>query len=117
MKVTMRKTEETSGLFKKTTEYSLHVGVVLTPEEVDAIRKAGIGDHLLVEYSYKGLDLNYQVKSVVYGSEKGSEFRFVSSDAVSRNAMEQRVKDGLKALKSQIDAQLSAGPATQSFEL
>ena len=117
MKVSMRKTEETSGFLKKTTEYSLHVAVTLTAEETAAIKKAGIQDFVLVPYSYKGLDLSFQAKSVMHISEKGTEWRFVAGNAIERNEMEQRVKDSLVALKSQIEAQMSGGGGTQSFEL
>lgn len=79
----------------------------------------GLSDHrcILMEYSYKGVELNWTVKSVVYASDKGSENRFVASDAIARNGMEQQVKEQLKALKSQIEAQMAGGTGSQSFEL
>lgn len=117
MKVSMRKEDETSGMFKKTTEYCMYVKVELTDEEKQAIKKAGIEDMLLMEYSYKGSELNWQVKSVVYASNKGTESRFVAGNAIHRNEMEQTVKEKLTALKSQITAQLAGGTGSESFEL
>jgi hypothetical protein len=87
MKVSLRKEDETSGWLSKTTEYALYVKVELTPEERIAIKAAGIEDFLLMEYSYKG------------------------------NGMEQKVKESLAALKSQIQAQMSGGAGSESFEL
>ncbi|MBS1816986.1 MAG: hypothetical protein JSU08_03565 [Acidobacteria bacterium] len=117
MKVSLRKDEKTTGLFKKTTEFELFVKVELTPQERDAIKKAGIDDYILMEYAYKGLELNYQVKSVVHCSDKGSESRFVASDAIGRNRMEQTLKEQLAALKSQIESQMSSSKETETFEL
>ena len=117
MKVSLRKVEETSGFLSKKTEYVLYVKVELTAEEKSAIKKAGIEDLLLVEYSYKGLELNWLVKSIVYSSDKGKESRFVGGNAMSRNELEQQVKDSLSALKSQIEAQMSGGNRSESYEL
>lgn len=117
MKVSLRKEDETSGLFRKTTEYCLYVKVELSAEEQGAIKAAGIEDFLLMPYSYKGVDIDWKVKSVVYASNKGSESRFVASNAIHRNEMEQTVKEKLSALKSQISAQLAGGPGTETFEL
>lgn len=117
MRVSLRKEDETSGLFRKTTEYVLYVKVELTPEERAAIKSAGIDKYILMEYSYKGLELNWEVGSVVYASDKGSESRFVASDAITRNDMEQHVKEQLKALKSQIEGQIAGGTGSQSYEL
>ena len=117
MKVSLRKVEETSGWLSKTTEYALYVKVELTGEEKAAIKKAGIEDFLLMEYAYKGLELNWLVKSVLYASDKGSESRFVGGNAISRNEMEQKIKDSLATLKSQIEKQMSGGNGSESFEL
>jgi len=117
MKVSLRRVEETAGVFKKTTEYVLYVKVELTAEERGAIKKAGIEDYLLMEYSYRGSEINWLVKSVVYSSDKGSESRFVAANAISRNEMEQEVKESLSALKSQIEAQMAGGSGSESFEL
>jgi hypothetical protein len=117
MKVSLRKEEETSGLFGKTTEYVLYVKVELTSDERNVIKSAGIEDLLLMEYSYKGVEVNWLVKSVVYKSDKGSESRFVGNNAIARNEMEQNIKEALTALKSQIDAQMSGGNRSESFEL
>jgi hypothetical protein len=117
MKVSLRTVEETSGLIRKTTEYVLYVKVELAPEEKAAIKKAGIEDLLLMEYSYKGLELNWKVKSVVYESDKGKESRFVGSNAMERNEIEGNVKSALKALKSQIEAQMSSSNRAESFEI
>lgn len=117
MKVSLRREDETSGLFRKTTEYVLYVKVELTPDERTAIKRAGIEDYILMEYSYKGVELNWTVKSVVYASDKGNESRFVASDAIARNGMEQHVKEQLKALKSQIEAQMAGSASSESFEL
>ena len=117
MKVSLRKDDKTTGLFKKTTEFELFVKVELSSEERDAIKKAGIDDYILVEYAYKGTELNYQVKSVVHSSDKGSERRFVASDAIERDRIEQKLKEQLAALKSQIEGQLTRGKGTETFEL
>lgn len=117
MKVSLRKEDETSGLFRKKTEYVLYVKVELAPEERTAIKRAGIEDYILLEYSYMGNELNWTVSGVVYASDKGKESRFVAADAIARNGMEQRVKEQLKALKSQIEAQLTGGAGSESFEL
>ena len=117
MKVSLRREDEKSGLIRKTTEYVLYVKVDLTPEERAAIEKAGIGDYLMLPYSYKGVDLNWTVKSMVYASDKSSESRFVSADAIARSQNEETIKEKLKALKSQIDAQLAGGSGSESFEL
>jgi hypothetical protein len=118
MKVSLRKEDETSGLFKKTTEYCLYVKVDLSAEELGAIKAAGIENFQLMPYSYKGLDLNWHVSSVIHNSKKGSESRFVASNAIQRNEMEQTVKEKLGALKSQVVAQLTGGGVgTESFEL
>lgn len=58
MKVSLRKEDETSGLLRKTTEYTLYVKVELTEEEKAAIKKAGIEDFLLMPYSYRGTELD-----------------------------------------------------------
>lgn len=117
MKVDLRKVEETSGFFSKTTEYCLYVKVELTAEETSTIKKAAIEDFILVEYSYKGSELNWTVGQVVYSSGKGTEWRFVAYNAVARNEIEQEVKQSLTALKSQIEAQMSGGAGSESFEL
>ena len=70
-----------------------------------------------MEYSYKGLELNVLGKSIVYYSDKGSESRFVGSNAIQRNELEANIKEGLKALKSQIEAQLSGSARYETFEL
>jgi len=117
MKVSLRKEDVTSGFLKKTTEYCLFVKVELSPEENDAIKAAGIEDLVLMPYSYKGLELDWKVRSVVHGSDKNSDYRFVASNGIERNEMEQTVKEKLSALKSQISAQLAGGTGTESFEL
>jgi hypothetical protein len=117
MKVALRKDGETSGLIRKTTEYCLYVKVELSAEETGAIKQAGIDDFLLMKYSYKGLENDWKVKSVVYTSNKGGEHRFVAGNAIERNEMEQTVKEKLTALKSQITAQLAGGTGSESFEL
>jgi len=117
MKVSLRKVEETAGVFTKTTEYCLYVTVELTAEETNAIQKAGIKDFILVEYSYRGSELNWTVDSVVYSSGKGRESRFVDYNAIARNEREEMVKQSLVALKSQIEAQMSGGNQSESFEL
>lgn len=119
MKVTIDKKDEKSGLVFKTTEYALYVKVELSPEERAAIKAAGIENYVLMEYSYGGVELNYQVKSVVYDSDKGKGdgSRFVASDAVVRNNMEAHIMEQLKALKSQIAAQLEGGSGSRTVEL
>lgn len=117
MKVSLRREEEASGVFKKTTEYALYLKVELSPEEKHAIKAAGIEDRIVMEYTYKGSEINYLVKSVVYHSDKGSESRFVGSNVAERNELEQNLKQGLSALKSQIEAQMSPGAKSESFEL
>lgn len=118
MKVTFTKEDEKSGLIFKTNEYALYLQVELSPEERAAVQKLGISDYVLMEYSYKGLELNYQVKSLVYASDKGGKgSRFVAPDAVVRNRMEGQLMEQLKALKSQISAQMAGGSGSQTFEL
>lgn len=117
MKVSLRREDETSGWLRKSTEYVLYVKVELSPEERAAIKKASIEDYLMMPYSYKGVDINWTVGSIAYSSDKGSESRFVSPDAISRSEMEQTVSEKLKALKSQIEAQMTSGVGSQSFEL
>jgi hypothetical protein len=117
MKVALRKDDVTSGMFKKTTEYCLFVKVELSEEETGAIKKAGIENLLLMPYSYKGLELDWKVSSVLYGSSKGSEYRFVAANGIQRNEMEQTVKEQLTALKSQIAAQLADKTGSETFEL
>lgn len=72
-----------------------------------------------MEYSYKGVELNYQVKSVVYDSDKGKGGgrRFVAPDAMVRNEMEGHLMEQLKALKSQIAAQLAGAAGSRTIEL
>jgi hypothetical protein len=117
MKVVLRKEDVTSGMFKKTTEYCLFVKVELSEEETGAIKKAGIEGLILMPYSYKGLELDWKVSSVVYSSSKGSESRFVAANGIQRNEMEQTVKEQLAALKSQIAAQLADKTGSETFEL
>ncbi len=117
MKVSLRKVEETSGFFTKTTEYCLYVKVELTIEETSAIERAGIADFILVEYSYSGRELNWTVGQILYSNRKGSDWRFVAYNAIARNELEQEVKESLTALKSQIEAQMFGGNKSESFEL
>jgi hypothetical protein len=117
MKVSLRREEETSGVFKKTTEYVLYVKVELTPEEKNAIKAAGIEHRIVLEYTYKGSEINYQVKSVVYHSDRGSESRFVGNNVAERNDLEHNLKEGLTALKSQLEEQMSPSAKSETFEL
>jgi hypothetical protein len=102
VKVSLRKVDEKTGLIFKTTEYALYVKVELTPAERTAIKEAGIEDLTMMEYSYKGTEINWLVKSVVYASDKAKESRFVADNAAARNDIEQHIKEKLVALKSQI---------------
>ena len=68
-------------------------------------------------YSYRGAQIDWKVKSVLYASEKGSENRFVAANAIQRSGIEQTVKDQLSTLKAQIGAQLSGGAGSESYEL
>lgn len=117
MKVTIETKDEKFGLLFKTTEYALYVKVELSQEERAAIENMGIENYVLMEYSYKGVEVNYKVKSVVYASDKGHASRFVASDAIVRDEMEAHIMQQLKALKSQIAAQLEGGPGSRTVEL
>lgn len=118
MKVSLRKEDEKYGLLKNKIEYALYVKVQLSDDEVIALKQAGINNHILMEYSYKGTELNWLVSSVLYSHEKNKEWRFVAYDSIDRIAMEDKVKESLKALKSNIEAQMSrGGSGTESFEL
>jgi hypothetical protein len=116
MEVSLRNEDETSGWLSKSTEYALYVKVKLKPEERTAIEKANIKHYVMIPYSYKGAELNWTVGSVVHSSDKDSERRIVSADAVARNELEKTVADVLKALKSQIEV-LSSGSDSRSFEI
>ena len=116
MKVSMRKSEKTTGLFAKTTEYELFVKVELTAEERGAIKAAGIEKYILIEYSYKNMELNWTVSSVLHSSEKNSEWRFVTTDASQRLDLEAEVKQQLSNLKSQIES-VAGGSREETFEL
>lgn len=117
MKVKLRTVDETSGWLKKTTKYALYVAVELSPEERDAIKRAGIEGYVLLEYSYKGLELNYQVKSALHSSDKATERKFVGADAIERNKIQDSIKDGLAWLKSQIEAHAASSNREEEFEL
>lgn len=126
MRVSLRKEDETAsiwdsgsliGLFKRPIEYSLYVKVELSDDEKKAIKAAGIEDFVLMAYAYKGVDIDWKVKSVVHISDKRTESRFVARNAIERTEMEETVKEQLAALKSQISAQMAGTTGTESFEL
>ena len=117
MKVSLRKEDETSGLIFKKPIYAMYLKVQLTPEERNAIKKAGIEDYVLLDYEVNDREFQYQVKSVVYDSDKNRETRFTASDAIKRRNMEETIKEQLSILKSNIDAQLEGGSGSETFDL
>ncbi len=117
MKVSIRKIDEKEGLIFKKAVYTLYVGVQLTQDEVSALKAAGVEDYVLVEYTYKNLELNWTVSGLLYDSKKGGERRFVAADQVERSQLESQIKESLAQVKQVIDSQDSLGESEESFEL
>lgn len=121
MKVSFRRVEEKEGVVFKKQVHTLFVDVELSSEEIKAIKAAGVEDYVLLEYSYKDLELDWKVSDLLYDNQrrskgKDSERRFVAADAVSRKGMEEQLKQGLAGLKAVID-DASLEEPQESFEL
>ena len=120
MKVTIRREEETwrVGVFKKIPVWVLWLKVEFTSDEINAIQAAGIGDLIwLREIFFRdGSEDNRPVRHLVESSNAGRETKFVKGNAAERNELEQNIKEGLAAIKSQIEAQMSQGES-ETFEL
>jgi hypothetical protein len=120
MKVTIRREEETwrVGVFKKIPVWVSWVKVELTAGEKETIEAAGIGDLIWFNHPFfrDGSDDAWPVRFIASYSDKGEEMKFVAGNAPERNEIEEKIKEGLAAVKSQIEAQMSRGES-ETFEL
>lgn len=102
MDISFRADDETSGFFRKTTEYALYVKLQLTPQERDAINDAGIEKQILYSWEYRGAQIDFTVGSVRYRSDKGGETRFVAPSAALRDKLHKFLLGKLESLEEEL---------------
>ena len=100
MKLTLNRTEELTGLFKKSTVYHLHVNLEATPEEMALIQKHHFNEMPFCEGNFlAGRVIEFNVGNVV-GRPNDYGFRSLQELAY----VEAQVIENAKKLKQQLEA-------------
>lgn len=100
MKLTLNRTEELTGIFKKSTVYYLHVNLEATPEEMLLIKKHQFDNMPFCESMFlAGRVIEFSVGNVVGRPER---FGFRSLQELAY--VETQVIENAKKLKQQLEA-------------
>jgi hypothetical protein len=100
MKLTLNRTEEQTGLFKKSTVYCLHVNLEATPEEMALIKKHQFDNMPFCE----GTFLAGRVIEFTVGNVVGKPERFGFKSLQELAYVESQVIENSKKLKQQLEA-------------
>lgn len=115
MKVHIERTEETSGIFKKTTMYVVKCRVEFTPEEAKIIKDTNIDDAVVYRYP-SPIDPDVIWTCEIKQFFTGHRRQF--STLADARVFEQELKETyLPNIKSYIEANNAPSQAKDSFEL
>ena len=98
MKLHIEKKEASVGLIFKKKIYEMYVSAEMTAEERAAYEKVKdeIGHMIIAEYSYKGIEIDFKISSLVHTFDSKKEgFRFEFSGAHQMPPMENEIKEGV----------------------
>lgn len=113
MKLHIEKREASEGFLFKKKIYEMYVKIEMTPEERVAYErvKDEIKDMIIVEYEYKGLELNFTIGRLVYNHDKNKDTgsRFVFSAQHEIPPMEKDIKDGVSGFSKHLKSVVAGG--------
>jgi hypothetical protein len=125
MRVSIEHGQKTTGLFSRTTWYTIKTVVQFTPEEKDVIKRAKLKDSVLLERvnerqakglsnaEFETLKHHYylRVRDLIAGDV------FEVATPVEAKAYEEELKEALNNLKAHLEANETAPSGRQTFDL
>jgi len=121
MRVSIEHGTETSGMFKKTTYYTVAVKVDFTEEEAAILNKAELGDHIVMERELPANrvdigDPNHWHLRLKHLPDPKKNL-YVLKTTGEAQAYEEELKEAMQIVKQAIDAHRDVKVENKSFEL